>query len=340
MITRKRLENRYKNGLTISSPTLVSGYKESLFSGSLIHTPVLVDEVVELLGVQPGGRYIDATVGTGGHAQAILEASSPGGQLLGLDADPEAIEIARKRLRSHNNSVLCLNENFIHLEEICYRYHFYPVHGILFDLGLSSLQLAENRGFSFKVDAPLDMRFSPDQSLTADEIVNSFPEDEIADIIKRYGEEPRSQQIAREIIRHRPIHSSLQLAEVVAKVAGKNGGRIHPATRTFQALRITVNQELANLEKALRQANNLLGYGARLVVISYHSLEDRLVKEFFRQESKECLCPPELPVCLCGHTPKLRLITKKPVIPSPGEIIANHRCRSAKLRTAERISLL
>jgi 16S rRNA (cytosine1402-N4)-methyltransferase len=335
MTTLERTRSRRKKTDFLATTVNYLKKSDDSLTAPAIHTPVLLDEAIELLGVQPGGRYIDATVGTGGHALAILEESLPGGQLLGLDIDPEAIVIAKNRISPYAQSALLLNENFAHLEEICHQYQFYPVHGILFDLGLCSLQLAGNRGFSFKVDAPLDMRFSPNQSLTAAEIVNSFPEAELATIIKQYGEEPKSWQIAREIVRHRPIQSSLQLAEVVAKVVGRNGGRIHPATRTFQALRIMVNQELANLERALRGAINLLGYGGRLVVISYHSLEDRLVKELLGQESKGCICPPEAPVCTCGHTAKLKLVNKKVITPSAEEVARNPRSRSAKLRVAE-----
>ncbi|TET40716.1 MAG: 16S rRNA (cytosine(1402)-N(4))-methyltransferase RsmH [Dehalococcoidia bacterium] len=305
-----------------------------------VHIPVLLNEAIEALRVQPGGRYIDCTVGEGGHAVAILEKSSPGGQLLGIDADPQAIDMARKRLLPYGKSALLVNDDFKNLEGICSSLDFHPVHGILFDLGLSSFQLSNRgRGFSFQLDAPLDMRFSPSLELTAATIVNTFPERELATIIERYGEEHRSRQIARSIIASRPLSTTLELAAVVERAVGIRG-RIHPATRTFQALRIAVNQELDRLEEALKQAVNLLGIGGRLVIISFHSLEDRLVKEYLREESQDCLCPPKTPVCVCGHTATLRLITRKVITPSLDEIQANPRSRSAKMRVAERIEKL
>ena len=303
-----------------------------------LHTPVLVKEVIELLRVQPGGRYIDCTVGTGGHAIAILEKSSPGGQLLGIDIDPKAIKISQARLQRFGKAVSLINQSFENLEVICEGKDFRPVHGILFDLGLSSHQLEDDsRGFSFKRDSFLDMRFSPTQELTTADIVNTFPEAELASLLWRYGEERRSREIARWIVKNRPIRSTLQLARIVEQAVGRNRRRIHPATKTFQALRIAVNRELERLETALRQAVNLLGPGGRLTVISYHSLEDRLVKEFLQQESTDCICPSNLPFCACGHKAILKIITKKVVTPLPEEIKANPRSRSSKLRVAERI---
>jgi len=302
------------------------------------HIPVLVKETLEALAVQPGGRYIDCTLGAGGHAAAILERSSPGGQLLGIDADPEAIKIARARLEAYSGSTLLINENFVNLQAICLKYDFFPVHGILFDLGLSSLQLNGNgRGFSFQHDAPLDMRLSPSQEVTAADIINTSSEAELAHLIRKYGEEGYSHQIAHRIVNQRPIKTTLQLAQTIEQAIGRRRGRIHPATKTFQALRIAVNQELEYLEAALKQAINLLGFEGRLVVISYHSLEDRLVKQFMRQESRGCICPPGIPTCICGHTVSLRLINKRVITPSLVEVQLNPRSRSAKLRAAERI---
>jgi len=302
------------------------------------HIPVLVEETIQALAVQPGGRYVDCTLGGGGHAATILEHSSPGGQLLGIDADPEAIKIARARLEAYSGSILLLNENFANLQAICYRYDFVPVHGILFDLGLSSLQLNGNgRGFSFRHEAPLDMRLNPDQELTAADIVNTYPEAELARLIGKYGEEGYGRQIARRIVQERPIKSTLQLARTIEQVIGSRRRKIHPATKTFQALRIVVNRELENLESALGQAVNLLGYGGRLVVISYHSLEDRIVKQFMQREAKDCICPPGTPTCVCGHTASLRLVKKRVIIPSPAEVQMNPRSRSARLRVAERV---
>ena len=305
---------------------------------ALTHKPVLVKEAVRALAVQPGGRYVDCTVGGGGHAAAILERSSPGGQLLGIDADPEAKEVANQRLRDYRKSILLINENFANLQAICLKYDFQPVHGILFDLGLSSLQLGEHsRGFSFQEEGPLDMRLSPEQQITAADIVNQSSEAELAGIIWEYGEEAYSRQIARRIVKDRPIETTLKLARVVEQAIGGRKGKLHPATKTFQALRIAVNRELENLEAALEQAVSLLGFGGRLVVISYHSLEDRIVKQFMRRESRDCICPLGTPTCVCGHSASLKLVSRRVITPSAQEVKANPRSRSAKLRVAERI---
>jgi len=304
-----------------------------------VHEPVLLKETIEALQVQPGGRYIDCTVGGGGHSAAILEASSPGGQLLGLDADPQAILNAKPILKQYGKSVLLVNENFSQLEAVSSECGFRPVHGILFDLGMSSNQLTEHgRGFSFQHEAPLDMRFSPDQELTASQIVNDFSESELAMLIWNLGEERRSRKIARLIVKNRPLQTTLELAQVVSKAVNGERGKLHPATKTFQALRMAVNREIENLRSALGQAVNLLGFGGRLVVISFHSLEDRPVKEFLTREARGCICPPETPVCICDHTPTLRLISKGIIRPSAQEIATNPRSRSAKMRVAERIS--
>jgi len=302
------------------------------------HNPVLLEEVVRALAVQPGGRYIDCTLGGGGHAAAILEQSSPGGQLLGLDADPEAIKVARKNLDDYRDSLLLVNENFVNLQSTCIKYDFFPVHGILFDLGLSSMQLnGSGRGFSFQHDAALDMRLNPSQDVTAADIVNTSSEAELARLIRTYGEEGYSHKVARYIVRERPIKTTRQLASLIERAIGQRRGKIHPATKTFQALRITVNQELEHLESALRQAVDLLGFGGRLVVISYHSLEDRIVKQFTQREAKDCICLPGTPTCVCGHSARLRLINKRVITPSELEVQLNPRSRSAKLRAAERI---
>ncbi|MFC2027614.1 16S rRNA (cytosine(1402)-N(4))-methyltransferase RsmH [Chloroflexota bacterium] len=304
-----------------------------------VHEPVLLKETIEALQIQPGGRYIDCTVGGGGHAAAILEASSPGGQLLGLDADPQAILNSKPILKQYGKSVLLVNENFSELEAVSSECDFRPVHGILFDLGMSSNQLTEHgRGFSFQHEAPLDMRFSPDQELTASQIVNDFSENELAMLIWNLGEERRSRKIAKLIVKNRPFQTTLELAQVVSKAVNGERGKLHPATKTFQALRMAVNREIENLRSALGQAVNLLGFGGRLVVISFHSLEDRPVKEFLTRESRGCICPPETPVCICDHTPTLRLISKGIIRPSAQEIATNPRSRSAKMRVAERIS--
>jgi len=303
-----------------------------------MHIPVLLSEAVKALGVQPGGRYVDCTVGGGGHAAAILEHSSPGGQLLGIDADPKAIEVAKVRLAAYSESIILINENFANLEATCIKYDFFPVHGILFDLGLSSLQLDdEGRGFSFQHDAPLDMRLSPSQEVTAADIINTYSEAELAYLIRSYGEERYSHQIARYIVKQRPIKTTLHLAYTIEQAIGQRRGRIHPATKTFQALRVAVNQELEHLETALKQAVRLLGAEGRLVVISYHSLEDRIVKQFMQREAKDCICPPGALACVCGHKASLRLINKKVITPSQVEVQLNPRSRSAKLRAAARV---
>ncbi|MBM4448060.1 MAG: 16S rRNA (cytosine(1402)-N(4))-methyltransferase RsmH [Chloroflexi bacterium] len=302
------------------------------------HIPVMLEEVMAALAVQAGGRYVDCTVGGGGHALEILERSYPGGQLLGIDADPDAIKAAQKKLEGHKHSTLLVNDNFVNLQTTCIKYDFFPVHGILFDLGLSSLQLnGSGRGFSFQNDAPLDMRFNPGQGITAADIINTSSEAELARLIQNYGEESRSRQIASLIVRERPVTSTLHLARIVEKAVGPRTTRIHPATKTFQALRIAVNLELENLEVALKQAIELLGFDGRLVVLSYHSLEDRIVKRFMQREARGCICPPATPVCVCGHKPRLKLIRRHVITPAEDEVRANPRSRSAKLRIAQRL---
>ncbi len=311
----------------------------SLATMTAVHIPVMVAEAIEALAVRPGGRYVDCTVGGGGHAQAILEAASPGGMLLGIDADPEALAAARERLAPFGDRALLWEANFAQVEDVCREIGFVPAQGILFDLGLSSLQLDEaERGFSFQREGPLDMRFSPKQTLTAADIVNNYTEEELAELFRRYGEERQSRRIARSIVQDRPFFTTTQLAKAIEQAVGR-GARdvLHPATRTFQALRIAVNEELAQLAAALHQAHGLLGFGTRLVVISYHSLEDRIVKDYLRRESTDCLCPPGTPICVCGHRASLRLVSRRALRPSAAEVSANPRSRSARLRVAERL---
>ena len=304
------------------------------------HVPVLFQDVIGGLQARPGGWYVDATVGAGGHAAGLLAASSPDGRLLGLDRDPAAIVVARGRLQVSAQRVALVHGSFAALKDLAQAGGFVPVDGVLFDLGLSSLQLADRaRGFAFMYDGPLDMRFDGGTGgLTAAQLVNQLSLAELADVLFRYGEEVRAHRIAQEIVAHRPILTTSKLAAVVATVAGaERRGRIHPATRTFQALRIAVNDELTALETALPQAVEILDTGGRLAVISFHSLEDRIVKRFLRQESRDCICLPDLPVCTCGHRATLRLVTRKPIRPSPDEVALNPRSRSARLRVAERI---
>jgi 16S rRNA (cytosine1402-N4)-methyltransferase len=305
--------------------------------GDKSHIPVLYQEVLAGLRVKPGGRYIDGTVGGGGHARGILVASAPDGELLGIDADPMAVALAGEQLAEFGKRVILVQGNFADLEEIALGHSFCPVDGILLDLGLSSMQLeAAGRGFSFQLDGPLDMRFDPNQTMTAADLVNTLSRQELADILFRYGEERQARRIARAIVAERPINTTGELAALVSASVGHREG-IHPATRTFQALRIAVNQELACLIEAFPQALSLLRPGGRLAVISFHSLEDRLVKEFFRDEARDCLCPPEIPVCVCDHRATLGIVTKKPIRPSAEELAANPRSRSAKLRITYRL---
>ena len=304
-----------------------------------VHVPVLLDEVLAGLQAQRGGYFVDCTVGLGGHAAAILEKISPSGRLLGIDADPEAIKVSQDKLSDYGEAVTLVNDNFVNLEAICRRYHFHPVDGILFDLGVSSLQLdTAERGFSFHLDAPLNMRFDPGPGLTASDIVNNFSEQELAKLIEKYGEERHSRRIARYIVQNRPIATTLELASLVEQASRGKRAKIHPATRTFMAIRIAVNSELQNLELTLKQTINLLRPGGRLVVISYHSLEDRIVKQFMRSAASSCLCPPGTVVCRCGHVPTLKLISRKVIKPTSLEIESNPRSRSAKLRIAERLN--
>ncbi|MBM2827109.1 MAG: Ribosomal small subunit methyltransferase [Dehalococcoidia bacterium] len=300
------------------------------------HHPVLLKEAIDALLVRMGSSYLDCTVGGGGHAEATLERCTPGGRLLGIELDVETLAATAQRLSRYGEAVTLVRGNFRHLAKICDEHGVANVDGILFDLGLSSMHLgAEGRGFSFQYDAPLDMRFDASQELTAAGMVNNLSEEELANILYSYGEEPRGRQIARAIVRARPLKSTLELAKLVAAAYGGYRGKLHPATRTFQAIRIAVNKELESLEDGLRQAVSRLAPGGRLVVISFHSLEDRVAKGVLREESRGCLCSPRIPVCICGHVPSLRLVTRSPIRPSPEEVSINPRSRSAKMRVAE-----
>jgi 16S rRNA (cytosine1402-N4)-methyltransferase len=307
------------------------------------HVPVLLDEVVDGLQVGPGDRVIDATVGGGGHAYEILVASAPDGRLLGLDRDPAALAVAADRLAPHGDRFDLVHTSFAHLKEAAQAHGFADarssmVDGVLFDLGLSSLQLADaDRGFSFMADGPLDMRFdSTSSGPTAADLVNNLSAEDLANLIYRYGEEHQSRRIAGAIVEARPLRTTRELVEVIEEAVGRRRGRLHPATLTFQALRIAVNEELAAVRAALPQAVELLAPGGRLAVIAFHSLEDRIVKRFMRRESKDCICPPELPICTCDHRASLDVVTRKPIRPTEEEVVQNPRSRSARLRVAER----
>ena len=301
----------------------------------------MLSEVLDALQVIPGGRYIDATLGEGGHTRALLRNASPGGQLIGIDADPEAVASARKRLAEFGSSVRIVNENFTEMQAIAARYDFAPVHGVLMDLGVSSLQLdRESRGFSFRRCDPLDMRFSNDGGLDANKIVNQYSERELGDIIYRYGDERASRRIASAIVENRPVKNALQLADIVSSVKQRGRRGMHSATQTFQALRIAVNDEMVALTAGLEQAVNVTGAGGRIVVISYHSIEDRIVKNFFRNAASDCICDSkgrQSPFCTCNHTPTLKPVIRGALTPTTSEVKANPRSRSAKLRVANRI---
>ncbi len=307
---------------------------------TMSHQPVLYQEIITALRPTKDGLYIDGTVGAGGHAAGILDASAPTGRLLGLDVDPQALNLAHERLAPYGDRAALVNASYATLGFQIATLGWQAVDGIVLDLGVSSMQLdTPERGFSFRSDAPLDMRFTPETPETAADLVNNLSERDLANIIYRYGEERRSRQIAKAILRARPIHTTRQLAQIVARAAGRAGGRtrVHPATRTFQALRIAVNRELETIETVLPVAIDALAPGGRLAVISFHSLEDRIVKQFFRRESRTCICPSEQLICACEHQASLREITRKPIQPAETEMKTNPRARSARLRVAEKL---
>jgi 16S rRNA (cytosine1402-N4)-methyltransferase len=284
------------------------------------------------------GRYVDATVGAGGHAAGILEASSPEGSLLGLDLDPQALTLAAERLSIFGKRAVLVQASYTSLLDQVRSLGWETVQGIVIDLGVSSMQLdTPSRGFSFQSDGPLDMRFDPTQAFSAADLVNQSSESELADVIWRYGEDRFSRGIARAIVQARPLSTTRQLAEVIAKAYRGKKERIHPATRTFQALRIAVNQELLAIETVLPQAVQVLAPEGRLAVISFHSLEDRLVKQYFRRESRDCICPPEQPICTCNHKASIKEINRHPMEADEDEKSSNSRARSAKLRIAEKL---
>ena len=304
------------------------------------HVPVLYHEIILALAPHPGGFYIDGTVGAGGHAVGILEASHPDGKLLGIDLDNQALVIANQHLSLFEDRVILRQGSYVEMRAYVKELGWDFIDGIILDLGVSSIQLdTKERGFSFLTDAPLDMRFSDQSTVDAAEIVNSYAESDLADIIWRYGEERFARRIAHLICLQRPIHSTTKLADLVMKAYGNQSSKIHPATRTFQAIRIAVNQEMQTIETAIPKAIDLLKPGGRLAIISFHSLEDRIVKTIFRQESKNCICPPQQPVCTCQHIAKIKEINKKPIVASQKEISENPRSRSAKLRIAEKLIL-
>lgn len=307
--------------------------------GQSPHQPVLYHEIISALRPASPGYYVDATLGAGGHAWGILDASAPDGRLLGLDLDPHALTLAAERLSGFAERAVLVHASYTSLSAQLQRLQWPTVQGILIDLGVSSMQLdTPQRGFSFQVEGPLDMRFDPSQPLSADDLVNGWSEHDLADVIWRYGEENQSRRVARAIIQARPLQTTQQLADVVQRaLGGRKGERTHPATRTFQAVRIAVNQELSAIEAFLPQAIQALQPGARLAVISFHSLEDRIVKHYFRRESRDCICPPERPVCTCGHRASITEVNRRPITAGEEEMRSNSRARSARLRIVEKL---
>lgn len=305
------------------------------------HLPVLLAPTLDGLAVRPGAWVIDCTVGGGGHTEALLSRSAPDGRVLGIDADPAAIRRVSLRLADAiaARRLVLFHGDFARVEEAAAVHAFAPVDGVLLDLGVSSFQLqTSERGFSFLHSGPLDMRFDPAQSLCAADIVNDWDERDLADVILRYGEEPQGRRIARYLVQHRPFATTADLADAIEKaVGGRRGSRLHPATRTFQALRIVVNGELAQLEAVLPQALRLLKPGGRLAVISFHSLEDRIVKQWMQDEARTYVHDPTRLHGGYDRQPTLRILTKKPIVADEAEVSRNPRSRSAKLRIAEKL---
>jgi 16S rRNA (cytosine1402-N4)-methyltransferase len=308
-----------------------------------IHTPVLLQLVTEFLRIQPAGVYVDCTLGMGGHTEAIAEALGPEGKVIGIDRDEEALELARSRLKRFGSAIEYVHGNFADLETILDERDFRDVDGILMDIGLSSYQLSRpERGFAFSLEGPLDMRMDKRAALMASDVVNEYSVEELTKIFWRFGEEKFSKRVAAAVVKYREqtkIESTTQLAAVVSGAIPRrfHGKKIHPATRTFQALRIFVNGELDNLSNALFTAIKFLKPGGRLVVIAFHSLEDRIVKQMFRKYVGGCICPPSFPVCRCDNKAIVRILTKRPLTADADEVLRNPRSRSAKMRVCEKI---
>ena len=301
------------------------------------HLPVLYHQIITALRPTNTGKYLDATVGAGGHARGILDASSPCGELLGMDIDKQALAIADQRLKNFRDRYTLVQASYIHLLDAMQDIGWKEVNGIVIDLGLSSMQLdTPERGFSFRLEGPLDMRFDPERGISAADLVNQSSEKDLADLIWQYGEEKQSRRIAHAIVAARPVNTTNRLAEIIASAVKGKRGKTHPATRTFQALRIAVNQELKSVETFLPRAVEALAPGGRLAVISFHSLEDRIVKQYFMQESKDCLCPPEQPICTCNHKAILERVTRHSIVADEREMAENPRARSARLRVVEK----
>jgi 16S rRNA (cytosine1402-N4)-methyltransferase len=322
--------------------TLTNTPNSELPTPNIVHTPVLLREAVDLLKPKAGGVYVDGTLGAGGHAAEILKRSAPDGVLIGLDQDREAVERCMTSLAAYGKRFTAQQANFRDVPDVLSELGHDAVDGVLLDLGISWFHLkTPERGFSFMLEGPLDMRMDMSGPRTAADLVNDLPRNELAALIREYGEEHRAGAIARAIEKARargPIMSTVQLAEIVSSVFPPYPHRrIHPATLTFQALRIAVNDEMGSLREGLGRIIPLLKPGGRIAVISFHSLEDRIVKQTFVKEAKGCVCPPKLPVCACGGKPGLRVITSRPIVPGPEETGKNPAARSAKLRCAERV---
>jgi 16S rRNA (cytosine1402-N4)-methyltransferase len=303
-----------------------------------LHQSVLYHESLTYLQVQSGERFVDGTLGAGGHAAGILKGSKSHALLLGFDLDPQAITLAKKKLVEFGKRAIVQQRPYAEILTAIKELGWQCVNGVLLDLGVSSMQIdIGEKGFSFTKPAPLDMRFDQSSGYTAAHLLNTLDEKEIADIIWKFGEEPKARRIASLIIENRPVTNTTQLAQIINQVYSNKDTKRNPATRTFQAIRIAVNHELEVLEQGLENTLASLCSGGRLAVITFHSLEDRIVKQLFRLESKDCICPPEQIICNCGHKATIKLVTKKPVKPSEDELRNNPRARSAKLRVVEKI---
>ncbi len=307
------------------------------------HVPVLVKEVVEWIHGKDGGIYVDATIGSGGHAVALLETYPDIALLVGIDQDAQAVAIAKKNLAAFHKRAIVAHGNFTTIKTILGTLHIEHIDGIIFDLGVSSMQLSNPlRGFSFMAEGPLDMRMDQNSAVQAQDLINTSTASELEEILRTYGEERWARRISRAIHSHRntqPISTTTELSRIISGAipARYRSPAIHPATRTFQALRIAVNNELKNLHHALDEACDLLNSGGRMGVISFHSLEDRIVKQKFQQWQKGCTCPPRVPQCICGNEKTITMLTKKPIVPTRDEVQVNPRSRSAKLRVAKKI---
>ena len=302
------------------------------------HRPVLYQETIQYLTAKNAKRFLDCTAGAGGHSEGLLRESSPDSELIALDLDPTAIALSQERLKPFGNRAKVIKASYLEAPQVLQAQEWNGVDGILMDLGVSSMQFDQaERGFSFRFDAPLDMRFDPHKGQSAADLVNSLSESDLAQIIWEYGEEKFSRRIAKAIVQARPLYTTFELADLVRKAVGKTREQQDPATRTFQALRIAVNDELNVISQAVPSLIELLQTNGRIAIISFHSLEDRIVKNVFRQESTDCICPPEKLICDCGHVATVKVLTKRPITASEDELQTNPRSRSARLRIAQKL---